>query len=90
MEYLTLQVVWSHNPNARATVNWVCFVLSNQRELVHIPYLVTMKFLCSLGTVRVKLELLMMFDVDIIIMITMCDLMDQFTNFMFRNQTYII
>ena len=62
---------------------------SNQRELMHIPYLVTKKFLCSLGIVRVKLELLclMMFDVKIIIMITMCDLMDQFSNFMFRNQT---
>ena len=63
---------------------------SNQRELVYILYLVTKKFLCSLGTVRVKLELQMMFDVEIIIMITMCDLMDQFPNFIFRNQTYII
>ena len=32
----------------------------------------------------------MMFDVEIITLITMCDLMDQFPNFMFRNQTYII
>ena len=56
---------------------------------MHIPYLVTKKFLCFLGIVRVKLELLflMMFDVKIIIMITMCDLKDQFPNFMFRNQT---
>ena len=63
---------------------------SSQREVVHTPYIVTKKFLCSLGTVRVKLELLMMFDVEIKIMITMCDLMDQFPNFMFRNQTYVI
>ena len=56
---------------------------------MHISYLVTKKFLCSLGIVRVQLELLClkMFDVKIIIMITMCDLMDQFSNFMFRNQT---
>ena len=58
---------------------------SNQREVVHIPYLVTKKVFCSLGIVRVELELPVMFDVEIIIMITMCHLMDKFRNFMFRN-----
>ena len=88
IEYLTMQVVSSYNPNARATVNCVCFGLfKSKRTHAYIPYLVTKKFLCSLGIVRVRLELLclMMFDVKIIIMITMCDLMDQFPNFMFRN-----
>ena len=58
-------------------VNCVCFVLFKSKRTC--TYLVTNKFLCSLGTV--ELELLMMSDVEVIVMIAMCNLMDQFPNF---------
>ena len=77
IEYLTLQVVRSYNPNTRGAVNCACFVLFKSKRTC--TYLVTKKFLFSLGAV--KLELLMMSDVEIIVMITMCNLMDQFPNF---------
>ena len=70
----------------RGAVNCVGVVLFKSKRTC--TYLVTKKFLCSLGTV--KLELLMMSDVEIIVPITMCNLMDQFPYFTSENQTYII
>ena len=75
---------------ARATVNCVCFLLFKSKRTC--TYSLSRHEEVSLLSWNCESKTGTTNDVWrwIIIMITMCDLMDQFPNFMFRNQTYII
>ena len=57
----------------RENVSCVAEVLNRslKADCTDFTYLVTKKFPCSLGTV--KLELVMMSDIEIIVMMTMCN-----------------
>ena len=81
MEYLTLQVVWSYNLNARATVNCVCFLLFKSKRTC--TYSLSRHEEVSLLSWNCESKTGTTNDVWrwIILMITICDLIDQFPNF---------